>query len=131
MTKEDAIRQIILDYCDEHHLMPVEFARKSEISKSYISKIINRKYGSVGISLTYLSLIAKGLDMKTVDLQILIEKYQSNANEEELRRTKLIIDITNKVESYSGKDLEVLHSIILNTNSERLEILHSLLKNMK
>lgn len=131
MTKEDAIRQIILDYCDDHHLMPVEFARKSEISKSYISKIINRKYGSVGISLTYLSLIAKGLDMKTVDLQILIEKYQSNASEEELRRTKLIIDITNKVESYNSEDLEVLHSIILNTNSERLEILHSLLKNMK
>lgn len=131
MTKEDAIRQIILDYCDDHHLMPVEFARKSEISKSYISKIINRKYGSVGISLTYLSLIAKGLDMKTVDLQILIEKYQSNASEEELKRTKLIIDITNKVESYNCKDLEVLHSIILNTNSERLEILHSLLKNMK
>lgn len=131
MTKEDALRQIILDYCDENHIMPVEFARKCEISKSYISKIINKKYGSVGISLTYLSLIAKGMGIKTVDLQILIEKHQLNASEEEIKRTKLITDIINKVESYDSKDLETLHSIILNTNSERLEILHSLLKNMK
>lgn len=131
MTKEKALKLIILDYCSEHNLMPIEFARKCELSKSYISKIINEKFGSVGISLTYLERIANGLNMKIVDLQNLIDKYQSNANDDEIKRTKLIIEIINKVESYANKDLDVLHSIILNTNSERLEILHSLLKNMK
>lgn len=131
MTKEAALRQIILDYCEVHHLMPIEFARKCEISKSYISKIINEKFGSVGISLTYLNLIANGLDMKTVDLQKLIEKYQSNATEEEVKKEKLVIEITNKIESYGVKDVELIHSIILNTDSKRLENLHKYLKNMK
>ena len=74
MTKEQALKLIILDYCSEHNLMPIEFARKCELSKSYISKIINEKFGSVGISLTYLERIANGLNMKIVDLQNLIDK---------------------------------------------------------
>ena len=74
MTKEEAIRFIISDYCKIHKITPTQFARESGISKAYMSKIMKKKYGKVGISMTYTELIAKGMKMNMIDkLRIIID----------------------------------------------------------
>ena len=72
MSKEEAIRLIILDYCDMHRITPTQFAKDSGISKSYISKIMKKQYGKVGISMTYTELIATGMKISMLDFQRLI-----------------------------------------------------------
>lgn len=83
--------------------------------------------------MTYLELIAKGLNMSMIDLQILIEKYQNcnHKNRNETKKELILSEINDKLRSFSNEDLEVLHSIISNVNHKNLNILHSFLKNMQ
>lgn len=133
MTREEAIRQIILDYCESNNILLTQFAKKCNISKSYMSKINLKQFGKIGISMTYLELIAKGLNMSMIDLQILIEKYQNcnHKNRNETKKELILSEINDKLRSFSNEDLEVLHSIISNVNHKNLNILHSFLKNMQ
>lgn len=133
MTREEAIRQIILDYCESNNILITQFAKRCNISKSYISKINLKQFGKLGISMTYLELIAKGLNMSMVDLQILIEKYQNcnNQNKEETKKELILCEINDKLRNFNVEDLEIVHSIISNVNHKDLNILHSFLKNMR
>ena len=133
MTKEEAIRFIISDYCKIHKITPTQFARESGISKAYVSKIMKKKYGKVGISMTYTELIAKGMKMNMIDFQKLIEQYKekNNSNNYNHDTDILIAQINNELYNLSKEDLEVIHSIIVNSDSEKLDILHNVLKNMK
>lgn len=133
MTREEAIRQIILDYCESNNILITQFAKRCNISKSYISKINLKQFGKLGISMTYLELIAKGLNMSMVDLQILIEKYQNcnHQNKEETKKELILCEINDKLRHFNVEDLEIVHSIISNVNHKDLNILHSFLKNMR
>lgn len=135
MSRDEAIRAVILDYCNEHKITPTEFARRCEVSKSYMSKIINDKWGKKGISMTYLGLFAKGMGIDLLYLEKLIITYQNNGknnnkSSEDISKGVIINAIDNDLTKFSKDDLEVLHSIITNINSEKLNILHSILKNM-
>ena len=83
--------------------------------------------------MTYLELIAKGLNMSMVDLQILIEKYQNcnHQNKEETKKELILCEINDKLRNFNVEDLEIVHSIISNVNHKDLNILHSFLKNMR
>lgn len=131
MEKEEAIRLIILDYCEAHRITPTQFARNSGISKSYISKIMKKQFGKVGISMTYTELIAKGMKINMVDFQKLIEQYKDNNEENNQNKDIIIAEINNNLRNLAIKDLELLHSYLVNIDSKKLDILHSTLKNMK
>ena len=132
MSKEEAIRLIILDYCDLHRITPTQFAKDSGISKSYISKIMKKQYGKVGISMTYTELIATGMKISMLDFQRLIEQYKTKDDNNPYNHDNEIIitQINNELRNFKKEDLEVLHSILANIDSEKLNILHSILKNM-
>lgn len=133
MTREEAIRQIILDYCEKNKILLTQFAKKCNISKSYISKINLKQFGKLGISMTYLELIAKGMNMSIVDFQILIEKYQDNkCNDKEKDERELIInEIIKKLKNFDNDDLQSIYTIVTNINHKNLNLLHSFLKNMQ
>lgn len=133
MTRGEAIRQIILDYCEKNKLPLTQFAKKCNISKSYISKINLKQFGKLGISMTYLELIAKGMNMSLVDFQILIEKYQNNKdNNIEKKEKELILnEINGKLKTFDNDDLQIIYTIVTNINHNNLNLLHNFLKNMQ
>ncbi len=134
MSKEEAIRLIILDYCNNHNITPTEFARKAEISKPYINKIVNNKHGKYGISMTFSEKIAQGMNIDMVEFQKMIKKLQQNENAKidfDISKESIINNINEELYKFPKSDLDVIHSIIKNSNSEKLNILHSFLKNMK
>ena len=133
MTRGEAIRQIILDYCEKNKLPLTQFAKKCNISKSYISKINLKQFGKLGMSMTYLELIAKGMNMSLVDLQILIEKYQNNKdNNIEKKEKELILnEINGKLKTFDNDDLQIIYTIVTNINHNNLNLLHNFLKNMQ
>ena len=133
MSREDAVRLIILDFCDKHHITPTEFGRNADVSKSSISKLMNHKYGKIGISGTILGLIANGMGIELSDMEKLIESYQNGnpPSESISEKERLIALITNQLKKLDINDLAVLHSIILDANSKELKNLDIILKNMK
>ncbi len=133
ISREDAVRLILIDFCNEHRMTPTEFGRNSNVSKSSISKIMNHKYGHIGISGTILGLIAKGMGIELCDFEKLIELYQNGSPPEHIisEKERLIALITSQLEQLSEEDLEVLHSIILDADSKDLKGLDIILKNMK
>lgn len=133
MSREDAVRLILIDFCNEHRITPTEFGRNSNVSKSSISKIMNHKYGHIGISGTILKFIANGMGIELCDLEKLIESYQNGSPPETIISSKerLIALITSRLEQLSEDDLTVLHSIILDADSKALKSLDIILKNMK
>ncbi len=133
MSREDAVRLILIDYCDTHRISPTEFGRNSNVSKSSISKIMNHKYGHIGISGTILGLIANGMGIELCDLEKLIEAYQNGSPPEPItsEKVRLIALINSRLEQLNESDLEVLHSIILAADSKALKNLDIILKNMK
>lgn len=133
MSKEEAIRLIILDYCSTHDISTSEFARKCGISKAYISKIVNKGLGKYGISSTIQNLLATGIKITdNVEFEKLIKQYQNN-NQVEYNAVKnsIITKISDNLDKYNEKDLEIINSIIENSNSEKLSLLYDLLKNMR
>ena len=53
MTKDQAIKKILLDYLRLKNMSLSEFSRKSNTSKAFLSKILNDRVGKYGISITY------------------------------------------------------------------------------
>lgn len=132
MSKDEALGRIILDYCRTHNLSISAFARQSNISKGYISKITNNENGKWGVSSTIKELIANGMKISTVELEQLIEQYQeTNQGIIEIPEDNVITKINNELKKFNADDLEIIYGIITNSSSEKLEILHNLLKNMK
>lgn len=130
MSREKAIMLIIRDYCASRGITPTEFARNSNISKSYISKIMLCKFGNVGISLTFSDLIAKGMNMSLTEFQKLIEQYQNEPNELNLVNEPIILDITNQIRQLKTEDIKLLHNIMQDINSEKIKSIHKFIKNM-
>lgn len=130
MSREKAIMLIIRDYCASRGITPTEFARNSNISKSYISKIMLCKFGNVGISLTFSDLIAKGMNMSLTEFQKLIEQYQNEPNEVNLVNEPIILDITNQIRQLKTEDIKLLHNIMQDINSEKIKSIHKFIKNM-
>ena len=134
MTREEAIRLIILDHLKLTGMSISEFARKCEISKAYISKIINKQRGK-NISLTTSMLIAKGMNLTEIEFKELIEKYQNDNNQEEtdliLKNNIIIADIIDNLKKFNEEELELINNIVQNSNRERLEVVSNLLKSMK
>ena len=133
MSREDAVRLILIDFCDNNRISPTEFGRNSNVSKSSISKIMNHKYGHIGISGTILGLIANGMGIELCDLEKLIEAYQNGSPPKTTtsEKVRLIALINSQLEQLNESDLEVLHSIILAADSKALKNLDIILKNMK
>lgn len=132
MSREEAIRQSILDYCNTLDITPTELARRSDISKSYINKIVNCQWGKLGISYTYLIKIAKCLNMEIMEYQELLKQYEDgNKKNESFEKNEVIIkNILKELERFDDKDLEKIYNIIKKFDSNRLESIYSLLKSM-
>ncbi len=130
MTKEEAIRLIILDYCKAHNITPTNLGEKAGISKSHIHKIMNLKWGKFGISMTYTEMIANSMGYTMVEFQEMIDKYKQN-EKCDLKTKPLINKINRELENFSEEDLVKIDNIINNINSEKLDIILNLLKNMK
>lgn len=133
MSKEEAISKIVLDYLNEKMISHSAFARKCDISKAYLSKIVNKKCGK-GISLTYLTMIANGMNMNSLELQELIENYQSKdtpTDRTTIKKEMLIKDILEVLKRHNEKDVELIHNIVLKSNHEHLETICNLLKSLK
>lgn len=133
MSKEEAIRRIIMKYCEEKHISTSEFARKSKISKAYISNIVNNKLGKYGISSTIQSLLSKGLDINDeVEFEKIIKQYQNNNHiQNSLEKETLISKISSSLYRLEESDLEIVFAIIENSNSEKLSLIDDYLKNME
>ena len=67
-----------------------------------------------------------------VEFEKLIKQYQNN-NQAEYSAVKnsIITKISDNLDKYNEKDLEIINSIIENSNSEKLSLLYGLLKNMR
>ena len=115
MNKNDAVKQIIEKYMQLHDLSPAEFARKCEVSKSFMSKILNSVSGKFGISFAYLQKLAIGMNMDTSQLQHLIDNFQESTinNMTYSKKNTMITEINKCLNSLNEKDIETLHRIIL------------------
>lgn len=132
MSRDDAIRQIIIDHLDFSRLSLSEFARRCNTSKAFISKIINKKFGKYGISTSYLGLLAKGMNMTELELQTKISEYQSSSENKKLISKNDIIlnEVKKKLEDFNEYECKLFHSIILNLKSSQLETIDDLIKRM-
>lgn len=134
MSIEDAVRLAIIDYCNKHHITPTEFGRKAEISKTTISKIMNHRYGKVGIPGVMLDLIANGMDLTAAEFRKLITEYQNGKtpSPEELEKQQVISLISKRLENLKDDEVMMIYRIILNFNIEQLKDIDlKLRKNME
>ncbi len=133
MTKDQAIKKILLDYLRLKNMSLSEFSRKSNTSKAFLSKILNDRVGKYGISITYMSLIAKGMNLDEVEFQGLIKEYQDKENDQNNLMTKKsinIAEIKNILEGKSEDEIEIIHYIISNSNIGDLQTLQKFLRSM-
>lgn len=137
MSREDAVRQILIEYFELHNISLSEFGRKSEVSKSTLSKLLNHKYGKIGISGTLLGLIAKGMGMALPELEEKIIEYQiayQNGKMQQKTYTdkdKLVARISEEIKRLDVEELKILHSIVLEVDKKTLKSLDIIVKNMK
>lgn len=133
MTKDQAIKKILLDYLRLKNMSLSEFSRKSNTSKAFLSKILNDRVGKYGISITYMSLIAKGMNLDEVEFQGLIKEYQDKENDQNNLMSKKsinIAEIKNILEGKSEDEIEIIHYIISNSNIGDLQTLQKFLRSM-
>lgn len=137
MSREDAVRQILIEYFELHNISLSEFGRKAEVSKSTLSKLLNHKYGKIGISGTLLGLIAKGMGMTLPELEEKIIEYQiayQNGKMQQKTYTdkdKLVARISEEIKRLDVEELKILHSIVLEVDKKTLKSLDIIVKNMK
>lgn len=137
MSREDAVRQILIEYFELHNISLSEFGRKAEVSKSTLSKILNHKYGKIGISGVLLGLIAKGMGMTLPELEEKIIEYQIAYQNGELQqktytdKDKLVARISEDIKKLDVEELKILHSIVLDVDKKTLKSLDIIVKNMK
>ena len=135
MKREEAIRSIIIDYCNSHGITPTEFARNSGISKSYMSKINKKQWGKTGISMTYCALLAEGMNMDEIQFQTLIKKYQNKGIEtkfdDEDEKNTIINSIGKELDKYETQDLKLIDKILKTSDSKSIEKLYDIYNNIK
>lgn len=132
MNTDEALGQIILNYCRTHGMSIGDFSKKSGVSKGYISKITKNKIGKYGVSSTIKELLASGMNTTPVELEKLIENYQNDDfNPLDVPDDDFIVKINNKLKKLNNADAEKIYSIVSNASSDQLQILCDLLKNMK
>lgn len=131
MSIEEAVGLIIKDYCKIRGTTPTGFARKANIGKSTINKIILFKYGKVGISGTILDLIAAGMNLNTEAFRNLIKDYQNGKRmtTDEFARYQLLSNIIECLNNYNVDDLAILYKALLKTNSSNIEDIEVKLNN--
>lgn len=137
MSREDAVRLILIEYFELHNISLSEFGRKAEVSKSTLSKLLNHKYGKIGISGTLLGLIAKGMGITLPELEEKIIEYQiayQNGKMQQKTYTdkdKLVARISEEIKRLDVEELKILHSIVLEVDKKTLKSLDIIVKNMK
>jgi len=137
MSREDAVRLILIDYFELHNISLSEFGRKADVSKATLSKIMNRKYGNIGISGVILGLIANGMGMTLPELEEQIIECQAAFDKGEIQqktytdKDKLIARISEDIKKLGVEELKILHSIVLDVDSKTLKSLDIIVKNMK
>lgn len=137
MSREDAVRQILIEYFELHNISLSEFGRKAEVSKSTLSKLLNHKYGKIGISGTLLGLIAKGMGMTLPELEEKIIEYQMAYQNGKIQqksytdKDKLVARISEEIKRLDVEELKILHSIVLEVDKKTLKSLDIIVKNMK
>jgi len=137
MSREDAVRLILIDYLDLHNMSLSAFDRKSGVNKATLSKIMNHKHGKIGVSGYILELIAKGMGMTSPELEEQIIETQALFEKGEIKektytdKDKLIARISEDVKKLDFEDLKILHSIVLAVDKKTLKSLDIIVKNMK
>jgi len=137
MSREDAVRQILIEYFELHNISLSEFGRKAEVSKSTLSKILNHKYGKIGISGVLLGLIANGVGMTLPELEEKISEYQKAFENGEMKqktytdKDKLVARVSEDIKKLDVEELKLLHSIVLAVDKKTLKSLDIIVKNMK
>lgn len=113
MTREQAIIKSIEDYARNARITYSEFARRGDISRAYINKILNGERGQ-NISYIYLCKIAKGMNMGFEDYQKLLEKYMNgDIVENKISENEIIInEILDILQNLNEKDLLLVHSFV-------------------
>ena len=113
MTREQAIIKSIEDYTRNSRMTYSEFARRCDISRAYINKIINGERGQK-ISYIYLSKIAKGMNMEFEEYQKLLEQYiNGEIVENKISEDKIIInEILDILQTIDEKDLLLVHAFV-------------------
>ena len=137
MSREDAVRLILIDYFELHNISLSEFGRKAQVNKATLSKLLNRKYGKIGISGVILGLIANGMGMTLPELEEEIIECQTAFDKGEIQqktytdKDKLIARISEDIKKFGVEELKILHSIVLEIDGKTLKSLDIIVKNMK
>ena len=137
MSREDAVRQILIEYFELHNISLSEFGRKAEVSKSTLSKILNHKYGKIGISGVLLGLIANGMGMTLPELEEKIIDCQTAFDKGEIQqktytdKDKLVARVSEDIKKLDVEELKILHSIVLAVDKKTLKSLDIIVKNIK
>lgn len=137
MSREDAVRLILIEYLDLHNMSLSEFGRKSTVNKATLSKIMNHKHGKIGVSGYILDHIANAMGMTLPELEEKIIEVQTAFQKGEIQqktytgKDKLIARISEDIKKLDINELKILHSIILDVDKNTLKSLDIILKNMK
>jgi transcriptional regulator with XRE-family HTH domain len=137
MSRESAVRLILIEYLELHNMSLSEFGRKSKVNKATLSKLLNNKYGKIGISGVILGLIANGMCMDLPELEEKIIEYQTAYQNGEVKpktytdKDKMIALISDNIKKLDIEELKILHSIILEVDKKALKSLDIIIKNMK
>ena len=128
MNRNDAVKFIVKKYLNMHNILAADFARKCEVSKPFISKIINSIQGKFGISSAYIQKLAKGMNISVSEFEDMIAEYLSTGTIISIENRFIIGEIRIELFRFNEEELKTLHSIIKKTNSNNLKRLE---KNME
>ena len=119
MSRESAVRLILIEYLELHNMSLSEFGRKSKVNKATLSKLLNNKYGKIGI-----------LEEKIIEYQT---AYQNGEVKQKTYtdKDKMIALISDNIKKLDVEELKILHSIILEVDKKTLKSLDIIIKNMK
>jgi len=127
MNRNDAVKFIVKKYLNMHNMLSADFARKCEVSKPFMSKIINSSEGRFGISSAYIQKLAKGMNISVSEFEDMIAEFLANDTIESIENKFIIGEIRIELLRFKEDELKTLHSIIKKTNSNNLKRLE---KNM-
>lgn len=131
MDKNFALKRIIEQYMGEQNLSQADFARKCDVSKSFINKIINRKLGKFGISEIYFKRLAKGMNITSDTLHDWIDNLDLVNLDKTIVKEKPIDLFITDAKKLSDEKLEFIHSItkeVLKCKPKRGDLLFPIIK---
>ena len=120
MSRESAVRLILIEYLELHNMSLSEFGRKSKVNKATLSKLLNNKYGKIGISGVILGLIANGMCMDLPELEEKIIEYQTAYQNGEVKqktytdKDKMIALISDNIKTSSIVHCPFLYRLLKN-----------------